>query len=53
FGANDLGSTMIEENVVAATGVSHRLSLEDLRRLIQTAGFEPCQRNTFYQKVLT
>ena len=47
FGANDLGSTMIEENVVAATGVSHRLSLPEMRRLIETAGFEPCQRILF------
>lgn len=51
FGANDLGSTMIEENVVAATGVSHRLSLADMRRLIETAGFEPCQRDTFYNRI--
>lgn len=51
FGANDLGSTMIEENVVAATGVAHRLSLPEMRRLIETAGFEPCQRDTFYNKV--
>lgn len=49
FGANDLGSTMIEENVVAATGVTHRLSIPEMRRLIETAGFQPCQRNTFYQ----
>lgn len=51
FGANDLGSTMIEENVVASTGVAHRLSLPEMRRLIETAGFEPCQRDTFYNKV--
>lgn len=51
FGANDLGSTMIEENVVAATGVSHRLSLLEMRRLIETAGFEPCQRDTFYNRI--
>ena len=51
FGANDLGSTMIEENVVAATGVSHRLSLTEMRCLIETAGFNPCQRDTFYNKV--
>jgi cyclic dehypoxanthinyl futalosine synthase len=51
FGANDLGSTMIEENVVAATGVSHRLSLTEMRRLIETTGYQPCQRDTFYNKV--
>jgi cyclic dehypoxanthinyl futalosine synthase len=51
FGANDLGSTMIEENVVAATGVANRLSLPEMRHLIETAGFEPCQRDTFYNMV--
>jgi cyclic dehypoxanthinyl futalosine synthase len=51
FGANDLGSTMIEENVVAATGVTHCLSLTEMQRLIETAGFRPCQRDTFYNQV--
>ncbi len=44
FGANDFGSTMIEENVVAAAGVSHRLSEEEIRRHIREAGFHPRQR---------
>ena len=44
FGANDFGSTMIEENVVAAAGVSFRLSEEEIRRLIVEAGFTPRQR---------
>ncbi len=44
FGANDFGSTMIEENVVAAAGVSHRLSEDQIRRRITDAGFEPRQR---------
>jgi len=44
FGANDFGSTMIEENVVAATGVSHKLSEHEIRRHIKNAGFEPRQR---------
>lgn len=48
FGANDFGSTMIEENVVAAAGVSHRLSEEEIRRLIQNAGFEPRRRRMDY-----
>jgi cyclic dehypoxanthinyl futalosine synthase len=51
FGANDLGSTMIEENVVAAAGVAYRLSIEELTRLITAAGFIPRQRDTFYRKV--
>ena len=49
FGANDLGSTMIEENVVAAAGCVHRASPEVLGRLIRGAGFEPRQRNSRYE----
>lgn len=44
FGANDFGSTMIEENVVAAAGVHFRLSEKEIRRLVQDAGFTPKQR---------
>ncbi|MBE3070817.1 MAG: dehypoxanthine futalosine cyclase [Planctomycetes bacterium] len=49
FGANDLGSTMIEENVVAAAGCVHRASPDLLRRLIGRAGFEPRQRDSRYR----
>lgn len=49
FGANDIGSTMIEENVVAATGVSHRMSEADLIALIHRAGFDAAQRTTLYE----
>ncbi|MBI5188163.1 MAG: radical SAM protein [Nitrospirae bacterium] len=48
FGANDFGSTMIEENVVASTGVSYRVSKEDIIRAIRDAGFRPAQRDTYY-----
>ncbi len=48
FGANDLGSTMIEENVVAAAGVKFRLSEKSMIRLIKDAGFIPKQRDCFY-----
>ena len=48
FGANDLGSTMIEENVVAAAGVSFRLPRSEMVRLIQTAGYRAVQRDCFY-----
>lgn len=48
FGANDFGSTMIEENVVAAAGVSFRLSEEEIRKLVTGAGFEPRQRRMDY-----
>lgn len=51
FGANDFGSTMIEENVVAATGVSFRLSEEEITRLIAGAGFVPKQRLMDYTLV--
>jgi cyclic dehypoxanthinyl futalosine synthase len=48
FGANDFGSTMIEENVVASAGVSYRVSMEDIIRAIKNAGFNPAQRDTYY-----
>ncbi len=51
FGANDLGSTMIEENVVAATGCRHRASPALLRRLIEAAGYGARQRDSRYQTV--
>jgi len=48
WGANDFGSTMIEENVVAATGVSFRMSEDDMRSLILRAGFVPRRRRMDY-----
>ena len=51
FGADDLGSTMIEENVVAATGVRARANRDDLVHVIQSAGFAPAQRRTDYSLV--
>ncbi len=48
FGANDFGSTMIEENVVAAAGVSHRMSRAEMVRLIEDGGFTARQRNQAY-----
>lgn len=48
FGANDFGSTMLEENVVRAAGVSYRVSKEDIINAIRTAGFQPAQRDTYY-----
>jgi aminodeoxyfutalosine synthase len=51
FGANDMGSTMIEENVVAAAGVAYRLSRETLDHLIESAGFRPQQRDCFYRPI--
>jgi cyclic dehypoxanthinyl futalosine synthase len=51
FGANDFGSTMIEENVVAAAGIHFRLSEEEIKRLVKDAGFEPRQRLMDYTLV--
>jgi cyclic dehypoxanthinyl futalosine synthase len=50
YGANDFGSTMIEENVVAAAGVSFRLPEEELQRLVVQAGFTPVRRNMDYSR---
>ena len=51
FGANDLGSTMIEENVVAATGLRVKVNRDDMVRAIRAAGFTPAQRRTDYSLV--
>ncbi len=51
FGADDIGSTMIEENVVAATGVRVRANENDLVHAIRGAGFTPAQRRTDYSLV--
>jgi cyclic dehypoxanthinyl futalosine synthase len=51
FGANDMGSTMIEENVVKAAGVSHTITVDEMVRLIRAAGFTPVQRDTLYREV--
>lgn len=48
FGANDFGSTMIEENVVRAAGVSYRVSKEDIIAAIARAGFRAARRDTAY-----
>ncbi|MCC6494129.1 MAG: dehypoxanthine futalosine cyclase [Pirellulales bacterium] len=50
-GANDMGSLMIEENVVAQAGTVHHLTLEQIRGAIAELGFAPRQRNVFYQLV--
>lgn len=48
FGANDFGSTMLEENVVRAAGVNYRVALQEIHRCITDAGFTPAQRKTDY-----
>ena len=49
FGGNDVGSIMIEENVVSAAGARNKASEEELRRIIRDAGFTPKQRDTLYR----
>lgn len=49
FGGNDVGSVMLEENVVKAAGVSNCTTEEELRRIIRDAGFRPAQRDTLYR----
>ena len=49
FGGNDVGSVMLEENVVRQAGASHTATEEDLRRMIREAGFIPKQRDTLYR----
>lgn len=49
FGANDLGGTMLEENVVAAAGVDFRMNQEEIIALAKDAGFVPARRTTEYE----
>lgn len=49
FGADDLGSIMLEENVVAAAGVAFRMAQPEMERTIREAGLEPRQRRTLYE----
>ena len=51
YGANDMGSLMIEENVVAEAGTVHLLTLDQIRDAIVELGFEPRQRDVFYELV--
>jgi len=51
FGANDFGSTMMEENVVKAAGASFRLAEADIRKIVEAAGFRPCARTMNYSRL--
>ena len=48
FGADDLGSVMLEENVVRAAGTSHAMNVRKMTELIREAGRKPAQRDTRY-----
>jgi cyclic dehypoxanthinyl futalosine synthase len=51
YGANDLGGTMLEENVVAAAGCNFRMAKDEMIKLIQGVGLRAAQRNTTYKMV--
>ena len=51
FGANDMGSVMMEENVVSAAGTTYRLSEREICRLIRDAGWIPAQRDQYYNVI--
>jgi cyclic dehypoxanthinyl futalosine synthase len=51
YGANDMGSLMIEENVVAEAGTVHHLTLDEIREAISELGFQPRQRNVLYELI--
>jgi cyclic dehypoxanthinyl futalosine synthase len=51
YGANDMGSLMIEENVVASAGTVHYLTLEQIRDAIRELGYVPRQRNVRYELI--
>ncbi len=53
FGADDMGSIMIEENVVASAGTSYRMSQDEMEHLISSAGYTPRQRTNLYERLVT
>ncbi len=53
FGADDMGSIMIEENVVSAAGTHHKMTQDEMEHLIRAAGYEPKQRTNLYERFVT
>jgi len=53
FGADDMGSIMIEENVVSAAGTAYKMSQTEMEHLIRSAGYEPRQRTNLYERFVT
>jgi cyclic dehypoxanthinyl futalosine synthase len=53
LGADDMGSIMIEENVVSAAGTKHKMSQEEMERLITAAGYTPRQRTNLYERFVS
>ena len=50
YGCDDMGSLMIEENVVSSAGTTYKVNREEIKRMIQQAGFEAWQRNNVYSR---
>jgi len=53
FGADDMGSIMIEENVVSAAGTHYQMSQDEMEHLIEQAGYTPKQRTNLYERLVT
>ncbi len=53
FGADDMGSIMIEENVVSAAGTAFRMSQDEMEHLVRSAGYTPRQRTSLYERFVT
>ncbi|HSN87712.1 MAG TPA: cyclic dehypoxanthinyl futalosine synthase [Thermoanaerobaculia bacterium] len=53
FGADDMGSIMIEENVVSSAGTAYRMSQDEMEHLITSAGYAPKQRTNLYERLVT
>ena len=53
FGADDMGSIMIEENVVSSAGTAYRMSQDEMEHLIESAGYIPKQRTNLYERIVT
>ncbi len=53
FGADDMGSIMIEENVVSAAGTAYKMSQEEMEHLIAAAGYRPRQRTNLYERFVS
>ncbi len=53
WGADDMGSIMIEENVVSAAGTAYKMSQDEMERLITSAGYQPRQRTNLYERLVT
>jgi cyclic dehypoxanthinyl futalosine synthase len=51
YGANDMGSTMMEENVVSQAGANFRMTEAEIRRVIEDLGYQPRRRNMYYQLI--